>query len=150
MSLPTRPILVCDDEAPIRQIIAAKLRSAGFTILEARNGLECYGYVDPSVLPAGMSARAPQPIVPAMVLTDLQMPMLSGLELATKLRDNPLTATVPVIMLTARGYALTQDQLAMTNIKHLMPKPFGVKQLLDLVHQTLGIRRDAQPTQQAA
>ena len=129
---------MCDDEAPIRQIVASKLRGAGYIIYEARNGLEAYAYVDPTVLPAGSSLKIAQPVIPSLVLTDLQMPMMSGLELAIKLRDNPLTAQMPVVMLTARGYVLTRDQLAMTNIKHLMPKPFGVKQLLDLVVQIVG------------
>ena len=46
-------ILVCDDEAAIRSIVAAKLRSAGYTVCEGRNGLEGYGWVNHSALPTG-------------------------------------------------------------------------------------------------
>lgn len=136
--LHTRQVLICDDEAPIRQIVAAKLRSSGYVVHEARNGLEGFSFIDPSVLPVGVQARTNRGLIPDLVLTDLQMPVLSGLELAQRLRATRATRDVPVIMLTARGYILTPEQLAQTNIKHLLPKPFGVRQLMELVISTVG------------
>lgn len=130
-------ILVCDDEAAIRSIVAAKLRSAGYTVCEGRNGLEGYGWVDHSALPTGALPKSPVPIVPDLIVTDLQMPMMSGLEMAIKMREFTPTAHVPVIMLTARGYIAANDELAKTNIKQLMPKPFGAAQLLERVQALL-------------
>lgn len=77
------------------------------------------------------------PIVPDLIVTDLQMPMMSGLEMAIKMREFAPTAHVPVIMLTARGYIAANDELAKTNIKQLMPKPFGAAQLLERVQALL-------------
>jgi DNA-binding response OmpR family regulator len=130
-------ILICDDEASIRQLVAMKLRSAGFEVVDARNGLEGYCCCDPSALPPGATPRVPAPIVPALVVTDLQMPIMSGIEMAVKLRAFAPTSRVPVLMLTARGYILNQDEVAQSNIRSVMGKPFAGQQLLDKVRAML-------------
>jgi two-component system, OmpR family, alkaline phosphatase synthesis response regulator PhoP len=135
-------ILVCDDEAAIRSIVASKLRSAGYTVCEGRTGLEGLGWVDHSVLPAGSLPKSPVPVIPDLVVTDLQMPMMSGLEMAARLRALAATSHVPVIMLTARGYIASAEELAKTNIKQLLPKPFGAAQLLEHVHTMLATPPD--------
>lgn len=126
--LTTQPsILVCDDEAHIRHIIAYKLRGAGFRVIEAKNGHDAINLLaDPSVP------------TPAMVITDFQMPIVTGVELAKFLKRTPATSETPVLMLTARGYVLTDDDLTSTNIRQVISKPFGVKQLLDRILQLLG------------
>jgi two-component system chemotaxis response regulator CheY len=134
----TRPtILVCDDETAIRSIVATKLRGAGFDVVEGRNGLEGYCWCDHAALPEGTPAKSPVPIVPALVVTDLQMPILSGIEMATKLKAYGPTSQVPVLMLTARGYIVEREQLLQTNIKAFVPKPFGANQLLEQVRALL-------------
>ena len=115
------PILVCDDEAPIRHIVAHKLRAAGHEVLEGRNGLE-------GLELATLGARTPR-----LVLTDLQMPVMTGIDLCRRLRLHVRTKGTPVLMLTARGYILTAEELAATNIRGVISKPFGVRQLLDTV-----------------
>jgi DNA-binding response OmpR family regulator len=117
-------ILVCDDEAHIRHIIAHKLRGVGFNVVEARNGEEAMALLDPA---------AKEPVRPNLVITDFQMPMVTGLELCKALRVRRDTAKTPVLMLTARGYTLTDEDLAQTNIRQVISKPFGVRQLLERV-----------------
>lgn len=124
---PQRTILVCDDEAHIRHVIAHKLRGAGFTVREARSGQEGLDVV-----------MADPPIHPDLIITDLQMPAVDGLEMCRQLRLHAPTAATPVLMLTARGYILKPEQLAQTNIREVISKPFGVKQLLDRVMGLLG------------
>lgn len=115
--MPTNPlILVCDDELHIRAMIVTKLRAAGLEVVEARTGEE------------GLALATKT--APRLIITDFQMPCMSGIEMATYLRVAPSTRDVPVIMLTARGYILSPDQLAATNIREIIPKPFGVRQLL--------------------
>lgn len=136
----TRPvILVCDDEAPIRSIVASKLRDAGFVVHEARHGLEAYCLVDHSALASGAAPKTPEPVVPDAVVTDLQMPQMSGFELACKLKDLPATSGTPVLMLTARGYILAPQEMSKTNIRRLMPKPFSASALLEQVAAMLGL-----------
>lgn len=132
-------VLICDDEAHIRAVIAAKLTASGFKVLQGRNGAE------------GLAFAKAQ--TPALVITDLQMPVMSGIELAQALRDTPATSNVPVLMLTARGYTLNREQLNQTGIREVVAKPFGVKQLMDRVTALIGspnLTAIASPTPVAA
>lgn len=137
MPTTTSPILVCDDEMHIRAMISAKLRTSGFEVAEARNGQE------------GLE-KASQTL-PRLIITDFQMPLMSGIEMATQLRNSASTSSIPIIMLTARGYILTPEQVAATCIREVLPKPFGVRQLLLKVHEILAdpSRRVATPEDDA-
>lgn len=118
-----KTLVIADDEAPIRLVVSEKLRSAGYTIHEARDGEEALELVLKHV--------------PDAVITDLQMPYMNGLELATRLKGGTTTGTIPVLLLTARGHILSGEQLAQTNILKVMSKPFGVRDLLAFVQTTL-------------
>lgn len=116
-------IVVADDESPIRLVVGEKLRAAGYTVVEARDGEEALDLV-----------KQHRPIA---VITDLQMPYLNGLELCTAMRADPATAEIPALLLTARGHVLSNEMLARTNIKRVMSKPFGVRDLLAYVQTSL-------------
>lgn len=119
----THLILVADDEAHIRSVVCAKLHSAGFATIEARDGEEA--------LAAVRSCR------PSLLITDLQMPYMTGLELCQALHDNPATAGIPVLMLTARGYRLEPADLARTSIQRVISKPFSARELLEQAKELL-------------
>lgn len=112
-------ILLVDDEPLITCVVAQKVQAAGLRALVARDGEEALEL-----------ARAHKP---ALVVTDLQMPRMSGLELAQALRREEATSQTPVIMLTGRGYILTPADLAPTNIRHCMSKPFSPRELLSRI-----------------
>jgi DNA-binding response OmpR family regulator len=116
-------VVICDDEAHIRHIVAAKLRETGFTVYEARDGKQGFDL-----------ATTHRPII---VITDLQMPGGSGLEMAQALKLHESTAKTPLLMLTARGYILSREQLDQTNIVEVIAKPFGVRQLMERVKLVL-------------
>lgn len=118
-------ILVCDDEPHIVHVVATKLRNAGFEVSTAGDGEEGFE-----------TAKA---IIPSLIITDYQMPYLSGLELCAKLRGEPSTAGIPAVMLSARGFSLMPDDLRDTNIRKVLPKPFSPRELLATVQQVLGI-----------
>ena len=117
-------ILVVDDEAHITHVVALKLTNAGYRVITAGDGEEAF--------------EIAQAEKPDLVITDLQMPYMSGLELSKKLRRTPDTSTTPVLMLTARGYALDQSELGQTNIKGVMSKPFSPRDILDKARTALG------------
>lgn len=121
-------ILLADDEAHITHIVAQKLRSAGFNVVVARDGEEAYDL-----------AREHKP---DLIITDLQMPYMSGLELCTKLRSGPETSHTPVLMLTARGYVLDPFDVQQTNIKHVLCKPFSARDVLSRAQEILGLGAD--------
>ncbi len=125
-----KKVLVADDETHITHVVSLKFRKAGFDVVTAQDGEEAYELVLQEM--------------PDLVITDLQMPFMSGIELSVRLRENPETAGIPVIMLTARGLALAQDDLAKTNIKSVMSKPFSPKQVLERAVSLLGAPEGAE------
>ncbi len=124
-----KSILVCDDEPHIVHVVATKLRNAGFDVVTAADGAEALD----------LAMRQP----PDLVITDYQMPLLSGLELCAKLRGDPRLQNIPAIMLTARGFSLHDDDLQGTNIKKLLAKPFSPRGVLDTVREVLQAARAA-------
>lgn len=119
----TRNVLVVDDEAHITHVVSMKLRQAGLGVRTAADGEEAF--------------RLACDLRPDLVITDFQMPLVSGYELSMKLHQHPITAGVPVLMVTARGHLLTPDELARTNIKALLCKPFSPRELLKKVQEIL-------------
>lgn len=120
----SKKILVCDDEPHILHVVSTKLRNGGYEVVTASDGQEALD-----------SARK---LKPDLIMTDYQMPYLSGLELCAKLRGDSETASIPVIMLTARGFSLGQEDLKDTNIRKVLPKPFSPREVLASVKELLG------------
>ena len=116
-------ILVVDDEAIVVCMLAMRLRDHGYRVVEARNGREALDAV----------SRA----APTLIITDFQMPVMSGLELAQGLLADPAARAIPVIMLTARSHKLNVAELKLTNVRHVLPKPFSAKEVLSLVDDLL-------------
>ncbi|MBX3396249.1 MAG: response regulator [Phycisphaerae bacterium] len=121
--MPGKRILVCDDEPHILHVVSTKLRNGGFEVLTASDGEEAF--------------ETAKRELPDLVMTDYQMPYLSGLELCAKLRSEPRTRAIPVIMLTARGFSLTGDDVKNTNIRRVLPKPFSPREVLSSVNEIL-------------
>ncbi len=112
-------VLIADDEPHIRHLVGTKLKMAGFTVLVASNGQDCLNL-----------AREHRP---DLIVTDFQMPVLSGFEMSQALAAAPETASIPVILLTARGHKLSEDDLSTTSIQMIIDKPFGPTDLINRV-----------------
>ena len=121
-----KKVLVVDDEIHIVHVVAIKLRNNGFEVMTASNGAEGY-------------ERSCQE-QPDIIVTDYQMPVMTGIEFVTKLRSNEETKYIPVIMLTARSFTIEKQQQEELQISVLLSKPFSPKELLrnieDILHQT--------------
>lgn len=117
-------ILVCDDEPHILHVVSAKLQNGGYEVLTAADGEEALLLV--------------QQHHPDLIITDYQMPALSGLELSARLRADPQTEKTPIIMLTARGFSLGPKDIAETNIRKVLAKPFSPREILQTVNALLG------------
>lgn len=116
-------ILVADDEAHIRNVVSMKLRNAGYEVLTAMDGEEA--------LEIAAAER------PDLLITDYQMPYVSGLELCTQLRQNQATCAIPAIMLTARGFDLEPEEMSSAGIEAVLSKPFSPRQMLQKVQELL-------------
>jgi two-component system alkaline phosphatase synthesis response regulator PhoP len=119
-----KKILVADDEAPIANVVAMKLRNAGFDVTIALDGQEAYE--------RAMADR------PDFLITDLQMPGLSGLELCARLLAT-LGTGVPTILLTAKGFEVDPDAVSNLPVCRVMTKPFSPRELLAAVQESLGL-----------
>jgi two-component system alkaline phosphatase synthesis response regulator PhoP len=124
-----RRALVVDDEFHIVQVVAIKLRNNGFEVLTADNGADAYTLACEHK--------------PDIVITDYQMPILSGLELIEKIRATPEIASMPVIMLTARDFAIDDQQREKLSISACLSKPFSPRDVLstveDVLRQAVGV-----------
>ncbi len=121
--MPEKKVLVVDDEIHIVHVVGIKLRNNGYEVLSASNGSEAYDIASEEK--------------PDIIVTDYQMPVMSGLELIEKLWENPETKDIPVIMLTARGFAIDQQQREQLNIADCLSKPFSPKELLRYIEDVL-------------
>jgi len=118
-----RRILVADDEEYIVRVVSFKLESAGYEVVEAIDGADAWSKVRAGDID--------------LVLTDHQMPLMTGLELAGRIAADPATRHIPVIMLTARGFRLDAEEIVASRIVELIAKPFSPRGLLDRIRETL-------------
>ena len=121
-------ILIVDDELHITQLLSFKLRKCGASVTTANNGCDAYD----------LACREH----PELILSDFLMPILNGFDLAVKLRENADTASIPLLLLTARGHKLTPGELARTNICEVIAKPFSVRELLVRISEFVGLSDD--------
>ena len=115
--------LVVDDEFHIVQVVAIKLRNNGYDVVTAENGSQAYD----------LACKTK----PDIIVTDYQMPVMTGLEMIEKLRQNPQTAQIPVIMLTARGFAIEDQLKEKLRVAACLSKPFSPREVLGIIEEVL-------------
>ena len=118
-----KKVLVADDEIHIVHVVAIKLRNNGYEVISAENGAEAFE----------LACKEK----PDIIVTDYQMPVMTGLELVEKLRQNEATADIPVILLTARSFATEEEQKQNFQISECLSKPFSPRDLLRSVEDIL-------------
>ncbi|HUS91862.1 MAG TPA: response regulator [Phycisphaerae bacterium] len=116
-------ILVADDEAHILHVVSMKLRNAGYEVITAVDGEEA--------LELCLAER------PDLLITDFQMPFLSGLELCKRIRSHEETRDIPAMMLTARGFDIEPEEMAEARIDAVLAKPFSPREVLQRVQEML-------------
>lgn len=127
--MPHETILIVEDEKDIAELVAYNLKREGFRTQIAESGEKC------------LAAAAASP--PSLILLDLMLPGVDGLEVCRRLKANPATRSIPVVMLTARsedtdvvaGFELGADDY--------VTKPFSPRVLIARVRSTL--RRRSAP-----
>jgi DNA-binding response OmpR family regulator len=120
-------VLVVDDSAAIRHLVADCLRRQGFVIETAVDGKD------------GLS-RA-EAVVPDLVLTDYDMPHMTGFELVHALRRDLRTRDVPIVMLTARDTKRDQAQMRAAGLTSYLVKPFSTDKCVAIVERVLAEAR---------
>ena len=110
-----KKVLIIDDEAPIREMIAVALEMAGYEYMEAENSQQAHEMI--------VDHR------PDLVLVDWMMPGGSGVELTRRLKKDATTAEIPVIMLTAKSEEDNKIQGLEVGADDYMTKPFSMDEL---------------------
>ncbi len=118
-----KKVLVVDDEIHIVHVVAIKLRNNGYEVISADNGAEAFE----------LACKEK----PDIIVTDFQMPGMTGLKLVEKLRQREETRDIPVIMLTARSFAVPKEQQEDLRISGCLSKPFSPKELLGSIEDIL-------------
>ena len=110
-------VLVVDDDPAIRELLVDLLRAEGYRVIEAVNGAE--------------AIDAARGFLPAVVLIDLMMPVMSGAEATHILKSDPETAAIPVLAMSA-GRNLSAVVLDIP-ADGFVPKPFDLTELVSVV-----------------
>lgn len=118
----TRSVLVVDDNPTIRKLVGLTLQRAGFRVAEAQDGREALEVI---------AAQGN----PDLIVLDVLMPDMDGYTLCRALRDNPTTAAVRVIMLSAKDGFLDRMRGRMAGCSHYLTKPFQPDALVKAVRE---------------
>ena len=109
-------ILVIEDENDIRQLLRFNLEREGFAVLEAADGL------------GGLHMATSE--LPDLVVLDLMLPGMDGCDVCRRLKAQPVTAAIPVLMLTARGEEVDRIVGLTLGADDYVVKPFSVRELV--------------------
>ena len=120
-------ILVADDDMDIRDLVAFKLESAGFDVAAVDNGL------------AALTAARQK--MPDLVVLDVMMPGMSGIDVCRELRSHDATASLRIILLTARAQEGDVEVGFGAGADDYIVKPFSPRELVNRVEAVLGRAR---------
>jgi CheY-like chemotaxis protein len=123
MTLPAATILIVDDNVHNRKLFSALLHSQGYLFRTAANG------------PLALESVAECP--PDLILLDYMMPGMDGCEVARKLKENPLTKAIPIIMLSAMDDIELLQKSNDAGIQDFLTKPFSRIDLSEKIRKLL-------------
>jgi len=115
--------MVVDDERELVAVVRNMLEEKGFNVRCAYDGTQVFDFLKKQK--------------PDLVILDIMMPQMDGLEVLTRLKCNPATASIPVILLTEKGEPEDLIKGYERGAEYYIPKPFTKNQLLDGVNSIL-------------
>jgi CheY-like chemotaxis protein len=119
-------ILVCEDNVALSGVICFNLVRAGFDVTSMGNGKLALDALEKGVFD--------------LILSDQQMPMMTGIQLCENTRQLPMHRHTPFILLTAKCMEIDFPQLQKRlNISAALPKPFSPSELVNLIEETLAV-----------
>lgn len=119
-------ILLAEDEEHIAKLVVFKLTKEGFGVTHVRDGQEALDRLGEGVWD--------------LVILDVMMPRKNGWEVLQALRSDPKTVSIPVLMLTAKGYQQDISKAAELDAEKYLKKPFDPNDLAELVREMVGRR----------
>jgi len=126
--MPKKTILIVDDEEDLLELMSFNLSKEGYRVLTAQDGEQCLNMVKKSL--------------PDLIVLDLMLPGIDGLEVARTLKRNPQTEHIPIVMLTAKSEEADIVTGLELGADDYVTKPFSPRVLLARIRSVL--RRAAQ------
>ena len=118
-------VLVVDDDDVIRQLITVNLELEGFDVMTAFDGQDCLDKV--------------KDVMPDVITLDIMMPRLDGWEAASRLRADPATAGIKVVLLSARAQEADLQRGSRIGVDAYLTKPFDPDELIATVRRLAGL-----------
>ncbi|NDY57088.1 response regulator [Desulfovibrio sulfodismutans] len=118
----TKTIMTVDDSASVRQMVGFTLKKEGYSVIEASDGKDALGKLKGTV---------------NMVITDLNMPNMDGIELIKNIRAQAAYKFIPIVMLTTESQATKKQEGKSAGATGWIVKPFTPEQLLAVVKKVL-------------
>jgi len=116
---------VVDDDDVIRQLITVNLELEGFEVETAFDGQDCLDKV--------------KDVQPAVITLDIMMPRLDGWETASRLRADPETADIKMVLLSARAQEADLERGSRIGVDAYLTKPFDPDELIGIVRRLAGL-----------
>ena len=117
-------IMIVDDSTAIRQSMRYILEHAGYDIIEAANGREALSKIQPQT---------------KLVISDINMPEMNGIDLVKSLRSSTTHKTVPIIILTTESQAELKQKGKDAGATAWVVKPFPPEEILGVIKRCIGI-----------
>jgi DNA-binding response OmpR family regulator len=121
-------ILVVDDEPDALELVGFNLKRAGFEVVTALDGVE--------------ALRKARQLFPSLIVLDVMLPEMDGLEVCKQLRADPQTAATPIILLTARAAEIDRVLGLELGADDYLTKPFSPRELILRIRNVLGRRSE--------
>jgi len=116
-------ILIADDDHEMLKILTGLLEQAGYKVVEAENGLE--------------AVELAKKELPSLIMLDIHMPVMDGLTACRKLKSDPVTKSIPVVMLTIEGSITEIEHAIIYGAKTYITKPSTKEEILKVVKSIL-------------
>jgi two-component system, chemotaxis family, chemotaxis protein CheY len=120
----SKTIMTVDDSASVRQMVSFTLKEAGYDVIEASDGIDALSKINVNEL--------------NLVVTDLNMPNMDGIELIRNIRENGKHKFVPIIMLTTESQAEKKSAGKNAGATGWIVKPFKPEQLIAVIKKVIG------------
>lgn len=119
----SKTIMTADDSASIRQMVSFTLKDAGYNVVEASDGRDAIDKLNGTTI--------------NMLISDVNMPNMDGIELVRQVRTNPAYKFIPIIMLTTESQDSKKQEGKQAGATGWIVKPFKPEQLLSVVKKVL-------------
>jgi chemosensory pili system protein ChpA (sensor histidine kinase/response regulator) len=119
----TPRVMIVDDSLSVRKSLSLTMEKAGFDTLLAKDGIEAIEIIKSTM--------------PAIMLVDMEMPRMNGLELSKYIRAHEETKNIPIFMITSRTTEKHREQAKLVGIDHYFTKPYNDNDLLDMIENAI-------------